>query len=132
MTFQNGVERGDEAGIDLFVRQEALDAEKEQAAKLVVGDWMVEQKESGLGVAEAEKAKEPAERQGERALVEDESVEALTRKSPGFELWVESGDEEAGLAFQEQLEMVGGEGIVLDDANRGPDFFFVGVRSHRC
>lgn len=132
MTLKNGAQSRDEVGLHFGVGQEALDSKKEQAAEFVAGKRMVEKKKARFGVAKAEETEKLAQGERKSSLVEHEGVDAVTGKSPRFELRVEYRDADRGLVREDLLQVAGRERVVFDDTDGERDFFFVNSRKHDC
>jgi hypothetical protein len=110
----DGADGGDKVGFHLLVGKEALDAEEEQAADVVVGEGVVEDKCFGLGETDTEEAEEAVEGHGEGALVDDEGADG-GRPGEGVLEEAVAGDElDLGVALEEKLEVALGERVVLD------------------
>ncbi len=124
----DGADGGNEVGFDFLVGQEAVDAEEEEAAEVVVGERVVEDESPGLREAYAEKAKEAVERHGQRALVDDKGGDGCGAGERVLEETVARDELELGVALEEKLEVARGQGMVLDHADGERALVFHGAR----
>ena len=113
----NGADGGNEVGVGIFVGEEPLDAEEEEAAEVVVGDRVVDDQGLGLGEANAEETEEAVEGHGKRALVNDEGGDGNGAGKRVLEEAVAGDEVEVGVALEKELEVARGQRVVLDHAD---------------
>lgn len=109
---------GEELLIHVAVGEKALDAEEEKAAEFLGGLRVVKHKSGSRREAQAEGAEELAQGDGEGGGVEDENGRGVEGAGRGLKDLLGRKEAEGGIGRQQATEVGGGEGVVLDQANR--------------
>jgi hypothetical protein len=119
VSFGHGVDGGGEVRLHIAVGQEALNAEKEQAAEFLAGQGLVEDDGTRVREADPEGAEVPAERHRQGGAVKNKDGRGSAAAVAVVEDVVVGDQLQVAVCGEQAVELGSGQGVVFHHANSG-------------